>query len=208
MVRRERRAALVTFDGAALGVAVTVAPIIDPVSPGGARPHRNKEKQLSFETFEKPQTSFASDSLKPSEAQDRPLVVHVVERRENIVTKFQPAGAPGVIVDVADVKAEAVYVGVLWMNGALVDALTPYAGKTLPIRLVMTPSKKAGGYPYLSVEALDGADLEAAAKWDSANPDAFDKRRAELQAENGGAEASGGDQDVAALIAQLQAKQK
>lgn len=156
---------------------------------------------MSFDTFEK-QASFTSDSLKPSEAQDRPLVVKVVERRESIVTKFQPNGAPGVIVDVADVAADKVYAGVLWMNGALVDGLSPYVGKTLPIKLVMTPAKKPGGYPYLSIEALAGKELEAAAAWDSANPGAFEKRRQELAAESGGEESGQGD--VAALLAQLQ----
>lgn len=158
---------------------------------------------MDFATYER--QAFANDSLKPSDAQDRPLVVSVRERREGIVTKYQKDGAPGVVVDVADVKEGRVYANVLWMNGALVDALTPYVGNVVPIKLVMTPPKKAGGYPYLSVEALTGPELALAGRWAEGNDGAFEKRRAELEAEakGEGDEAQGAGDDVATLLEQL-----
>ncbi|MCP2261060.1 hypothetical protein LX15_004780 [Streptoalloteichus tenebrarius] len=131
-----------------------------------------------------PNARSVGDQWPAKEAVDRPLVVLVREHRSGIVTKYKPEGAAGVVVDVVDLSTGAVYIDVLWMNGAVVDALAAYVGQALPIRLVWTPSAR-GGNPYIAVAALDGSDLALAQQWASANPDRVDRERAARK--NGGA---------------------
>lgn len=171
---------------------------------------------MEFGTFER-QAQASGDSLKASDAVNKPLIVAVSERREGIVTKYQPAGGPGLIVDVADVNADQVFVGVLWMNGPIVDNLTAYLGQTVPVKLVYE-ANKSGTNSYITVEALKGADMDAVTTWAQANPSRFDQRRAELAAESGvktpqtaaagpAAAPAGGTPDqaqIAALLASLQ----
>ncbi len=181
---------------------------------------------MEFGSFER-QAAANGDAWKASDAVNKPLIVTVTERREGIVTKFQPGGAPGIIADVADIQADAVYVGVLWMNGAIVDNLSPYLGQTVPVKLVYETAKN-GTNTYITVEALKGAELDAAAKWGAVNGERFNQRRAELAAQAGvaapeapspapaAASPAAGAQtaapaaqgaDIAALIAQLQGAQ-
>lgn len=130
------------------------------------------------------------DRLPAKEAVDKPLVVLVREYRTGIKTKYnsdparsgyKPEGGEGVQLDVADLTTDSVFCDVLWMNGAVVDNLAPYVGQALPIKLVWTASAK-GGNAYLTVEALEGAELAKAQAWAQANPNRFDTERAQRQA--------------------------
>lgn len=117
------------------------------------------------------------DQLPAKEAAGRTLVVLVREHRTSITTKYKPEGAPGVIVDLVDVDQDAVWCDVLWMNGAIVDNLAPYVGSAVPITLSWSASQ-SGGYPYLSVSALEGTPQTQAEQWAAANPTRFDEERA------------------------------
>lgn len=130
-----------------------------------------------------PRERSGGDQFPAKEAVDRLLVAQVREHRTGIVTKFKPEGGEGVVVDVADVTADAVWIDVLWMNGAVVDNLAPYLGQTVPIKLVWTPSQK-GGNAYIGVEALEGAELAQAGQWAQNNPTRFDQERLERQSNN------------------------
>jgi hypothetical protein len=118
------------------------------------------------------------DSLKPSEIIDHLLIVRIRQRKEGIVTQYTPEGGPGVIVDVVDLDAvdtttgqigPQAYSDVLWMNGAIVDNLTPNVGKTIAIRLVWATGKS--GRNYVSIEAADEAGKAKAGAHLTANPD-------------------------------------
>lgn len=118
------------------------------------------------------------DSLKPSEIIDHLLIVRIRQRKEGIVTQYTPEGGPGVIVDVVDLDAVDTTTGqigphaygdVLWMNGAIVDNLTPNVGKTIAIRLVWATGKS--GRNYVSIEAADDAGKAKAGAYLTANPD-------------------------------------
>jgi hypothetical protein len=118
------------------------------------------------------------DSLKPSEIVGHLLIVRVRQRKEGIVTQYTPEGGPGVTVDVVDldhadtdtgVIGPKAFSDVLWMNGALVDNLTPNVGKTIAIKLVWATGKS--GRAYVSIEAADVAEKAKAAAYLTANPD-------------------------------------
>lgn len=118
------------------------------------------------------------DSLKPSEIVGHLLIVRVRQRKEGIVTQYTPEGGPGVVVDVVDldhpdpdtgVIGPKAFSDVLWMNGALVDNLTPNVGKTIAIKLVWTTGKS--GRAYVSIEGADPTDKARAAAHLTANPD-------------------------------------
>ncbi|WP_263251611.1 hypothetical protein [Saccharopolyspora rosea] len=137
-----------------------------------------------------PRENVTGDRLPAKEAAEKPLVVLVREHRTGVKTKYnsdpnrpgyKPDGGEAVILDVADLTTNSLYIDVMWMNGAVVDNLAPYLGQAVPIKLVWTASAK-GGNSYLTVEALTGAELEKAAAWAKANPTAFDTERAQRQA--------------------------
>jgi hypothetical protein len=114
------------------------------------------------------------DRLQAKEAIDRPLVVLVREHRAGVITQYKPDGGEAVVVDVADVRTNEVWIGVMWMNGAVVDNLAPYVGQPVAVKLVWTPSA-SGGNPYIGIKGLDGADLAVAQQWVAANPNRFDQ---------------------------------
>jgi hypothetical protein len=129
----------------------------------------------------------AGDKLQAQQAIDKVLVAFVREHKSGIKTKFnqdpaekgyKPEGADGVVVDVADVVANEVFIDVLWLNGAIVDNLSPYVGQAVPIKLVWTASA-SGGKPFIGVQGLEGAQLQQAQQWASANPARFDTERAQ-----------------------------
>ena len=131
---------------------------------------------MELGTFE-PRAAVEGDRLQAKEAVDRPLVVLVREHRTGIVTQYNPPpGGEGVAVDVADINTGEVWINVLWMNGAVVDNLSPYVGKPVPIKLKWTPSAK-GGNAYIGVTALEGDELARAGQWAAANPTRFDQER-------------------------------
>jgi hypothetical protein len=120
----------------------------------------------------------SGDSLKPSEIVDHGLIVRVRQRKDGIVTQYTPEGGPGIIVDVVDldhvdtatgVVGPRAFTDVLWMNGALVDNLTPNVGKTIAVKLVWSTGKS--GRAYVSIEAAGDAEKARAATYLTANPD-------------------------------------
>ncbi|MER7076612.1 hypothetical protein SAMN02982929_05327 [Saccharopolyspora kobensis] len=137
-----------------------------------------------------PRENSTGDRLPAKEAVDKPLIVQVREHRTGVKTKFnsnpnekgyKPDGGEAVVLDVADLTTNSVFVDVLWMNGAVVDNLKAYVGQAIPIKLVWTGSA-SGGNSYITVEALGGAELDKAAAWAQANPDRFDTERAQRAA--------------------------
>lgn len=101
----------------------------------------------TFEDFTPPALED-SDEYKPKENYDKPLLVKVRERKENIVTEFTPdPGGPGVAVDLVDLTDGKIYRNTLWMGGAIVDGLTPYVGKVLVIRFEAKKSNAGRKYP-------------------------------------------------------------
>lgn len=131
----------------------------------------------------RPKDDVMGDQLAARDAVDKPLVVFVREHRTGITTQYKPNGdGIGVIVDVADTSTNEVWIDVLWMNGPVVDNLAPYVGQAVPIKLVWTPSKKAGGNAYIGLTALTGAELATAQQWAAANASRFDTERAQRQA--------------------------
>lgn len=118
------------------------------------------------------------DNLKPSEIIDHLLIVRVRQRKEGIVTQYSPDGGPGVIADVVDldavdtttgVVAPQAYSDVLWMNGAIVDNLTPNVGKTIAVRFVWVAGKN--GRNYVGIEAADDASKAKAGQYLTTTPD-------------------------------------
>lgn len=129
---------------------------------------------MELGSFE-PRSAGDGDRWQAQEAAERPLVVLVREHRTGIVTQYSPTGGEGVVIDVADVRANQAYVNVLWMNQAIVDNLSPYVGQPIAVKLAWTPSKS--GNKYLAVQALDGAELAQAQQWAAANATRFDLER-------------------------------
>lgn len=120
----------------------------------------------------------SGDSLKPSEIVGHNLIVRVRQRKEGIVTQYTPEGGPGIVVDVVDfdhADAETGAIGpkafadVLWMNGALVDNLTPNVGKTIAVKLVWVKGKN--GREYVAIEAANDAEKAKAGAYLTATPD-------------------------------------
>lgn len=136
-----------------------------------------------------PRPAVRGDQLPARDVVDRPLVVLVREHRMGIQSRFRTEPADGVVLDVADITSDSVWIDVLWMNGAVVDGLAPYVGQAVPIKLTWTPSAK-GGNPYIAAAPLEGADLARAQQWAAANPNRFEQERAKraaAQAATGGA---------------------
>jgi hypothetical protein len=141
---------------------------------------------MQLDTYTPP-SSDDGDRLPAKEMAGRPLIVAVREHRTGIKTafnsnpadpaKYKPEGGDAIGLDVADLSTNAIYLGVLWFNGAIVDGLRPYVGQTLPVKLVFTAAK-GGGNAYLAPEPLDGAELAAARGWAASNPTRFETERA------------------------------
>lgn len=120
----------------------------------------------------------SSDTFKAKDNQGKPLLVWVREAK-HVKTKYwkqesegtrDPRGAEGVVVDVFSLTDDAAYINVLWMAGAVKDGLLPYVGsdQPLPVKLTM---QAGGDYEgYLVVEALEGAELEAASAFYTSYP--------------------------------------
>lgn len=124
-----------------------------------------------FQTFTRPQFEDG-DTFKPSENVGKPLIVKVRERKEGIVTDFTPApGGPGVVLDLVDLTTGQVSRAVLWMNGALVDGLTPYVGgQPLVIKLAWIQGKSQ---KYVGIEPGNEQEIAYAMQWVSQNGDPF-----------------------------------
>lgn len=141
---------------------------------------------MNLDTFTPP-TREEGDRVPSKEMVGRPLIVQVREHRTGVRTKFnsdptdtktyKAEGGDAVLLDIADVSTGAVYLNVLWFNGAIVDSLKSYVASALPVKLFYdTP--KTGTNPYLNVEPLTGPELAAAHAWAAANPHRFEAERA------------------------------
>lgn len=147
---------------------------------------------MNLDTFTPP-IREDGDRLPAKEMVGRPLIMLVREHRTGIKTQFnsdpqepkryKPEGGDAVLLDIADVSTGAVYIGVLWFNGAIVDSLKAYVAHTLPVKLFYDTPKGGGTNPYLNVEPLTGAELAAAQHWANTNPDRFERERAARQAQ-------------------------
>jgi hypothetical protein len=126
------------------------------------------------------------DRVPAKEMAGRPLVVLVREHRFGIKTqfnsnpadtaKYKPEGGEAVVLDIADLTSNTVYINVLWFNGAIVDSLKGYVSQMVPVKLFYdTP--KTGTNAYLNVEPLTGAELATAQAWAAANPERFERER-------------------------------
>lgn len=114
------------------------------------------------------------DKVQAQSLADHALVVQVLERKFISRTQHAPQGKDAIILDVFDINTQEIYCGVMWMGGAIVDGLSPYAdtGQALPITLVWT-ANKGGGNSYLSPRPLEGENLSVAAQWVQARPNMF-----------------------------------
>lgn len=140
------------------------------------------------------------DRLPAKEMAGRPLIVAVREHRTGVKTKFnsdasdparyKPEGGETIGLDVVDLSTNAVYIGVAWFSGAIVDGLKPYVGQLLPIKLVFTAGK-LGGNPYLAPEPLTGPELAAAQGWAANNPQRFEVERATRAAQQAASTTNG-----------------
>lgn len=148
---------------------------------------------MQLDTFVPP-TREDGDRVPAKEMVGRPLIVQVREHRTGVKTqynsnpqdtaRYKPEGGEAVLLDVADLSSNTVYLNVLWFNGAVVDSLKGYVAHTLPVRLFYDSPKSGGnGNPYLNVEPLAGAELAAAHQWATSNPDRFERERAARQAQ-------------------------
>jgi len=122
----------------------------------------------TLDTYTPPE-STNGDNVSPSDILDRPLIVRVRERREDVKTQYKPDGAPGLIVDVVDVLSAGVYRDSLWMNAGLVDPMTPSVGKVIAI--VLREKTGASGRNYITLDPAEGEALAQAQAYITRNPD-------------------------------------
>lgn len=127
-----------------------------------------------LDTYTEP-TSGDYDSLKPSETVDQLLVVQPLSIRSGVTSTYRPGETfDAIICNVAnldDASGKTIYRSVMWSNGAIVDGLRENVGKTVAIRLGYATSKN--GREFIKPHAAEGADIERAKTWLSANPTAF-----------------------------------
>lgn len=107
----------------------------------------------TFEQFVPPvpQDFEPSDTYKPAENRGKPLIVKVLEHKHIEKTKFKAEGGPGVVCHVLDLATGTKYRRVLWMQGAIVDAFAPYAGKGFLVVSFGSAPTKSGEFEYTTV---------------------------------------------------------
>jgi hypothetical protein len=114
----------------------------------------------------------------------RPMIVVARELVEGMRTKHQPDGSGvGIRIDVADLAEDKVYIGALWMSGALVDGLKPHVATGTPLPVKIDQVTGASGNPYLTLVPLQDKYRELAEKWYAANPTRIDDERKAREAE-------------------------
>lgn len=100
--------------------------------------------------YVRPQNQAQGDRVQAQQMVDRPMLLWVKEIKHINRTQFQADGGDGVIVDFVDLQTNTVYIGVMWMAGALVDGLRPFVqdGNAYP---VMIKKQKGGKFGYYNV---------------------------------------------------------
>ena len=152
--------------------ALTLRSVAAPKTPAptGAGDH-GKDPAVTFETYQPPQYD-ESDSFPPAENRGKPLIVKVIEHKHITSTKFKPEGGPGVVCDVVDLTTGTKYRRVLWMSGAIVDGLSPYAGRNMLVVSFAAATSK-GGNTYTTVQPGDAAMLAYAQQYVAQHGDPF-----------------------------------
>ena len=89
-----------------------------------------------------------SDTFKPKENYDKPLLVKVREHKTGVITEFSPEGGEAVTVDLVDLTDGKIYRNVLWMGGAIVDGLKMHAGTPKVLVIRFDKKKGASGRSY------------------------------------------------------------
>lgn len=132
---------------------------------------------MQLSNFEAASSFEDGDRVKASDMAGIPLLVYVVDKRENIVTKHSPDGADGLFLDILNMNTQEVFLGVLWMNKQVVDNLTRYVGSAVAIKLEWRKSKTQND--YLAIVPLEGAEADVAQQWVNTQPNLFaDARKA------------------------------
>lgn len=109
----------------------------------------------------KPRERTEGDSYKPSEHIGSLLIVKVNEHKHIPSTEHKPEGGPGVVLDVYDMNLGQLFRDVLWMNGAVVDELRGWVGKTIVVKLVYAKAQKSGR-EYITVSPATPEELQRA----------------------------------------------
>jgi hypothetical protein len=125
-----------------------------------------------FDTFTPPPPRELGDTFRARDNVNKALIVKVTKTAVHEQTT-QGRGGEAVYVDVVDLADEQVYHDVMWMAGAVVDALKPYVGaKPVVISLAMVPNKTRTR-EYLSVVQATEEQLKAAKEFVAKNGDPF-----------------------------------
>lgn len=100
--------------------------------------------------YVRPQNQAQGDRVQAQQMVDRPMLLWVKEIKHINRTQYQADGGDGVIVDFVDLQTNAVYIGVMWMAGALVDGLRPFVedGNAYPVQI---KKQKGGKFGYYNV---------------------------------------------------------
>lgn len=98
------------------------------------------------------------DSVKPADLVGMALLVKVSTVQKEIKTSYGEKDA--VDVDIAGVANGKVARGLRWFNPAVVDALRPYEGKVVPLKLAWVTGNS--GRAYLTAESLSEIENAAA----------------------------------------------
>ncbi|AOE44569.1 hypothetical protein SEA_JUMBO_61 [Gordonia phage Jumbo] len=133
-------------------------------------------------TFE-PTSQIEGDRLKAKDvaAAAHPLLINIVDKRENMKTQYSPAGdGKAIYVDILDLTTQEVFIHVMWMNDIVWDNLNNHVGETLPVRLRMKKNK-AQTAEYIVVEPLSDEEIAVAQQWVDAKPNLFDDTRRERE---------------------------
>lgn len=95
-----------------------------------------------------PAPQAQGDRIQAQQMVDRPMLLWAREIKHINRTQFNADGGDGVIVDFVDLQTNQVYIGVMWMAGALVDGLRPYVGdgNAYPMKIVKQKGGKFGFY--------------------------------------------------------------
>lgn len=126
-----------------------------------------------------PTSQIEGDRLKAANVAEaaHPLLVNIVDKRENMRTQYSPAGdGKALYLDILDLTTQEVFIHVMWMNEIIWDNLNGHVGETLPIRLRMKENKTKTN-SYITVEALTDEEIAVAQQWVDAQPNLFDDTR-------------------------------
>jgi hypothetical protein len=142
-----------------------------------------------------PQAPQSGDRFQAKTAVGRPLLVQVtgydaakeiLNRNTNMrevkgavyVDVWDFVGGPGdPYNNIPPAPANSVYVGVMWMAGALVDNLKGYQNAApLPVKIIARPNQRTPGN-HLALAPLEGQELELVTAHYNADPTRFDRER-------------------------------